>query len=158
MELLGLLGAYSSSNSICKSCSIRSQCLPDNTPAKRLWRWEHEELITEHRTKMQTPKAKTMIKQRAALAEHPFGTIKQNLGWSHFLMRGKTKVAGENALIMLTYNFRRLMNLIGIKLFQKLMKALKSGNLESIKQEIAEYLAVLYFIRAFFRQKMSLCV
>ena len=149
---------YSSSNSICKSCSIRSQCLPDNTPAKRLWRWEHEELITEHRTKMQTPKAKTMIKQRAALAEHPFGTIKQNLGWSHFLMRGKTKVAGENALIMLTYNFRRLMNLIGIKLFQKLMKALKSGNLESIKQEIAEYLAVLYFIRAFFRQKMSLCV
>jgi hypothetical protein len=99
-----------------------------------------------------------MIKQRSALAEHPFGTIKQNLGWSHFLMRGKTKVAGENALIMFTYNFKRLLNLIGIALFQKLIIALKSGNLESIKQEIAEYLAVLYFFRAFFTQKMSLCV
>jgi len=61
---------------------------------------------------------------------------------------GKTKVAGENALIMLTYNFRRLLNLIGITLFQKLMKALKSGNLENFKQEIAEYLAVLHFFWA----------
>jgi hypothetical protein len=107
---------------------------------------------------MQTPKARTMIKQRAALAEHPFGTIKQKLGWSHFLMRGKTKVAGENALIMLTYNFRRLLNLIGIKLFQKLIKASKSGNIEDIKQEIAEYIAVLCFFEALFRQKMSLYI
>ena len=147
---------YYGTRSVCKVCPLRSQCLPDITPAKRLWRWEHEALISAHRTKMQTPKAKAMIKQRGALAEHPFGTIKQNLGWSHFLMRGKTKVAGENALIMLTYNFRRLLNLIGITLFQKLIKALKSGNIESIKQEIAEYLAVLDFILPFFRQKMSL--
>jgi len=98
-----------------------------------------------------------MIKKRGALVEHPFGTIKQKLGWSHYLVRSKTKVAGENALIMqLTYNFRRLLNLIGITLFQKLMRALKSGNLESIKQEIAEYLAVLHFFGVFFRQKISL--
>jgi len=147
---------YYGTRSVCKVCPLRSQCLPEKTPAKRLWRWEHESLITEHRTKMQTPKARTMIKQRAALAEHPFGTIKQKLGWSHFLVRSKTKVAGENALIMLTYNFRRLLNLIGITLFQKLIRANKSGNLESIKQEIAEYLAVLDFIRAFFRQKVNL--
>ena len=98
------------------------------------------------------------VKQRAALAEHPFGTIKQKLGWSHFLMRGKIKVSGENALIMLTYNFKRMLNLIGIKLFQKLIKAIKSGNIEDIKQEIAEYIAVLYFFKAFFRQKMSLYI
>lgn len=149
---------YFGAHSVCKVCPLRSQCLPEKTPAKRLWRWEHEALISEHRTKMQTPMARTMIKQRAALAEHPFGTIKQKLGWSHFLMRGKTKVAGENALIMLTYNFRRLLNLIGITLFQKLIRAYKSGNIESIKQEIAEYLAVLDFFGAFFLQKMSLRV
>ena len=97
-----------------------------------------------------------MIQQRAALVEHPFGTIKQKLGWSHFLMRGKTKVAGESALIMLTYNFRRLLNLIGVTMFQKLMRALKSGDLESIKREIAEYLAVLDVIWTFLRQKNGL--
>lgn len=105
---------------------------------------------------MNTHEAKVMIQQRAELVEHPFGTIKQKLGWSHFLVRGKTKVAGENALIMLTYNFRRLLNLIGITLFKKLIKASKDGNIEDIKQEIAEYIAVLVFFKAFFRQKMSL--
>lgn len=140
----------------CTVCPIRSQCLPPKTPAKRLWRWEHESLIDSHRIKMETSKARTIIKQRAALVEHSFGTIKQKLGWSHFLVRGKTKVAGENALIMLTYNFRRLLNLIGIKLFQKLIKASKNGNIEDIKQEIAEYIAVLVFFKAFYRQKMSL--
>ena len=149
---------YFGTHSVCKVCPLRSECLPEKTPAKRLWRWEHEALITQHRTKMETLEAKTMIKQRAALAEHPFGTIKQNLGWSHFMVRGKTKVAGENALIMLTYNFKRLLNLIGITLFQKLIIANKSGNLESIKQEIADYLAVLYFYGTFFRQKVSLYI
>jgi transposase len=149
---------YFGAHSVCKVCPIRLECLPEKTPAKRLWRWEHEEVVTSHRKKMSTPQAKAMIRQRAALAEHPFGTIKQKLGWSHYLVRGKTKVAGENALIMLTYNFRRLLNLIGIALFLKLIRASKSGNIESIKQEIAEYLAVLDFFGAFFRQKMSLSV
>ena len=149
---------YFGTNSVCKVCPLRAECLPEKTPAKRLWRWEHEALITAHRTKMQTPEARSMIKQRAALAEHPFGTIKQKLGWSHFLMRGKAKVAGENALIMLTYNFKRLLNLIGIALFQKLIRAYKSGNLESVKQEIAEYIAVIDFIRVLFRQKVNFSV
>lgn len=149
---------YFGTGSVCKVCPLRSKCISDAANSKRLWRWEHETFVDTYRIKMETAKAKAMIKKRGALVEHPFGTIKQKLGWSHYLVRGKIKVAGENALIMLTYNFRRLLNLIGITLFQKLMRALKSGNLESIKQEIAEYLAVLHFFGAFFRQKMSLSV
>ena len=147
---------YYGTRSECRVCPLRSQCLPEKTPAKRLWRWEHEEVVTSHRKKMSTPQAKAMIRQRAELVEHPFGTIKQKLGWTHYLMRGKTKVTGENALIMLTYNFRRLLNLIGITLFQKLIIAYKNGNIESIKQEIAEYLVVLDFIWLFFHRKVKL--
>ena len=149
---------YYGTGSVCKVCSLRSQCLTDTANAKRIWRWEHEDIVTEHRTKMEAPEGKKIIKQRGALVEHPFGTIKQKLGWSHYLVRGKVKVAGENALIMLTYNFRRLLNLIGITLFQKLIRTYKSGNLESIKQEIAEYLAVLDFIWLFFHRKVILNV
>jgi hypothetical protein len=65
---------------------------------------------------MKTSTSKKLIKKRGSIVEHPFGTIKQTLGWSHFLVRGKEKVSGENALIMFTYNFKRLLNLIGIKL------------------------------------------
>ena len=148
---------YNAKYSECKVCPLRSQCLPGTT-AKHITRWEHEALITTHRTKMETAQAKAIIKKRGAIVEHPFGTIKQKLGWSHYLVRSKAKVAGENALIMLTYNFRRLLNLIGITLFQKLIVAHKNGHIESIKQEIAEYLAVLDFIGLFFHQKVNLSV
>jgi len=147
---------YYGTGSECKICPVRTECISDTANSKCLWRWEHEDLVSSHRTKMGTPKARAMIRERATLVEHPFGTIKQKLGWSHYLVRSKAKVAGENALIMLTYNFRRLLNLIGITLFQKLMRALKSGNLDSVKQEIAEYLAVLDFFGAFFRRKVKL--
>jgi len=74
------------------------------------------------------------------LVEHPFGTIKRNLGWDHFLVRGIEKVSGENALIMFSYNFKRLLNLIGITLFKKLMIAVKDGKLNDIREEIALYI------------------
>ena len=93
-----------------------------------------------------------MVKKRGSLAEHPFGTIKRSLGWDHFLVRGTLKVSGENALIMLSYNFKRLLNLIGITLFQKLLIAIKNGDIEQIKEEIAEYIAIsLLFILYFFK-------
>ena len=85
---------------------------------------------------MQTPKAKEIIKKRGSIVEHPFGTIKQNLGWTHFLVGGKEKVSGENALIMFVYNFKRLINLIGINMFKQLIQAIKIGNLEPIKAQI----------------------
>jgi len=85
------------------------------------------------------------MKQRAALAEHPFGTIKQNLGWTHFLVRGLKKVSGENSLIILAYNFKRLLNLIGVELFQKLMIAIKNKDKTTIKEIKANILPFISY-------------
>jgi len=90
---------------------------------------------------MQTDESKAIIKKRSSIVEHPFGTIKRSLGWDHFLVRSKKKVAGENALIMFTYNFKRLLNLIGIALFKKLMIAIKDRDLSGIREKIALYIA-----------------
>ncbi len=57
-----------------------------------------------------------------------------------FLVKTKKKVLGENALIMFTYNFRRLLNLIGIALFKKLCIAIKGNDLTQIREEIATYI------------------
>ena len=76
---------------------------------------------------MNTKESKDIIKKRGSIVEHPFGTIKRTLGWDHFLVRGKNKVAGENALIMFTYNFKRLLNLLGITLFKKLISMGRSN-------------------------------
>jgi len=147
---------YHASSKICRHCPLRDKCIPDKTAYKRIFRWEHEEIIETHSKQMQAEEAKVIIKKRGSIVEHPFGTIKRSLGWDHFLVRGKVKVSGENALIMFIYNFKRLLNLIGIKLFQKLMIAIKEHDLEDIKGEIAKYIAssLLYMVYIFRKKLM----
>jgi formylmethanofuran dehydrogenase subunit E len=132
---------YRTSSKVCKACPLQTQCLGEKTKHKQIQRWEHQQLIDEYHAKMKTETSKALIKKRASIVEHPFGTIKRMLGWDHYLVRGKEKVSGENALIMFAYNFKRLLNLIGVPLFKKLVKAIKTGDIEAIKQEIAEHIA-----------------
>jgi transposase len=132
---------YKSSAKDCKACPLRTQCLSDKTPRRSIQRWEHEAFIQAYRQNMQTASSKAIIKRRGAIVEHPFGTIKRTLGWDHYLVRGKEKVSGENALIMFCYNFKRVLNILGITLFKKVLLAIKAGDIEAIAQEIARYLS-----------------
>ena len=50
---------------------------------------------------------------RRELVEHQFGTIKRAFNQGYFLLKGLKKVQGEIAFTMLTYNIRRLINLLG---------------------------------------------
>jgi hypothetical protein len=153
---------YRTSSKVCKACPLQTQCLGEKTKHKQIQRWEHQQIIDDYHEKMQTDEAKATIKKRASIVEHPFGTIKRTLGWDHYLVRGKEKVSGENALIMFAYNFKRLLNLIGIPLFKKLMKAMKTGSIEAIKQEIAEHIAafsayLVRFLLYLFPQRKKVC-
>ena len=115
-----------------------------------MYRWEHETIIDDYSTKMNTKEAKEIVKKRGSIVEHPFGTIKRTLGWDHFLVRSKEKVLGENALIMFTYNFRRLLNLIGIELFKKLCLAIQNKDLTQITKDIEEYILVFGLYMVYF--------
>jgi len=97
-----MLDVYRLSSTICKACPLKSNCLSDKTFYKQMYRWEYETIIDDYTTKMNTKKAKDIVKKRGSIVEHPFGTIKRTLGWDHFLVRSKKKVLGENALIMFT--------------------------------------------------------
>jgi len=143
-----MLDVYRLSSTICKTCPLKSSCLSDKTNYKQMYRWEHESIIDTYTTKMNTKEAKDIVKKRGSIVEHPFGTIKRTLGWDHFLVRSKEKVLGENALIMFTYNFRRLLNLIGITLFKKLCLAIKNKDLTQIRKDIEEYILIfgLYLV------------
>jgi transposase len=54
-------------------------------------------------------------KQRAAIVEHPFGTIKRHWGYTYFLTRGLASVGTETNLICLAYNLKRMINIKGVK-------------------------------------------
>ena len=54
------------------------------------------------------------MNQRKCLSEHPFGTIKRALGNYYFLLKGFAKVEAEMSLFCLSYNLRRIINIIGV--------------------------------------------
>ncbi len=55
---------------------------------------------------------------RSSLVEHPFGIIKQRAGMKHFLMRGLEKCRGEFSLMVLGFNFTRVLKIIGLQALQ----------------------------------------
>src|ERR1700689_4505415 len=106
---------YASLRSACRDCPLRTQCLTEKAPRRTIYRWEHHEVIDRHKLRMAA--AGGMMQKRKALAEHPFGTIKCRAGYRHFLVRGFEKVRGEWSLMVLCYNFTRVLNIIGLARF-----------------------------------------
>lgn len=106
---------YVSLRSDCSACALRPHCLGPRSDRRTIERWEHEATLERHRARMRAPEAEQIMRKRKALAEHPFGTLKCRAGYRHFLVRGFQKVRGEWSLMMLCYNFTRVLNIFGLK-------------------------------------------
>ena len=96
----------------CGNCALRKQC----TKAKRgrqLRRWIHEEVLDRLKARIRAHPA--LLKQRKELAEHPFGTVKLAMDQGYFLLKGMKKVTTEFSLTVLSYNFKRVLNIRGVE-------------------------------------------
>ncbi len=112
---------YVSDPGVCAQCPMQTRCLSGKTPYREIYRWEHEAIVEAHRRRMQA-RGGDYLKRRAGLVEHPFGTLKRWCGWTHFLVRGSPKVRGEMNLLMWCYNFKRVLNILGLKRFLEHLK------------------------------------
>lgn len=101
----------------CQDCALKSQCTR-NQANRTITREANEHLMEAMAARMRQQPEK--FKLRKTLAEHPFGTIKRWFGYTHFLLKGLTKVRTEWSLTTLAYNLKRVLNLVS---FQKLMAA-----------------------------------
>ena len=108
---------YSALQSVCGVCPLRSRCLTEKARRREVHRWQHQDVIDRHRARMAEAAAALMMRRRAALAEHPFGTLKCRAGYRHFLLRGLHKVRGEWSLMALCYNFGRVLSILGLDRF-----------------------------------------
>lgn len=54
------------------------------------------------------------LRKRNTVVEHPYGTVKRWHGAGYLLTKGRIKVAAETGLSFLAYNFRRVINLLGV--------------------------------------------
>src|SRR2546423_2486085 len=106
---------FVSRKAMCDACALRARCVTAKAPTRTIGRWVHEDVLERHRARMQG--AAALMRRRAGLVEHPFGTLKCRAGYRHFLVRGFAKVRGEWSRMALCYNFMRVLSILGFERF-----------------------------------------
>jgi hypothetical protein len=96
----------------CDGCPLRVQCTRSKR-GRKLLRWVDQEVL--ERLQARNRGRPELLKLRKTLAEHPFGTIKVNMNQGRFLLKGIDKVSIEFGLTMLSYNFKRVLNHLGVE-------------------------------------------
>ncbi|AOE68380.1 transposase [Pseudomonas fluorescens] len=96
-------------SSKCQGCALKTQCTPSKN--RRVRRWVHEAVLEEMQRRLNH--APDMMRIRKRTVEHPFGTLKQWMGSTHFLTRKLVGGSAEMSLNVLAYNMKRVMNIIG---------------------------------------------
>jgi transposase len=105
-------------SSACPQCPMKVKCTPGQY--RRIRRWEHEAVLDAMQRRLERePKLMTL---RRSTVEHVFGTLKHWMGSTHFLTRGLAHVGTEMSLLVLAYNLKRVLSILGIA---KTMKAMK---------------------------------
>jgi transposase len=95
----------------CGTCALKAKCTKGHE--RRIARWEHEAVVEAVQKRLdENPDA---MRTRRETVEHPFGTMKMRMGATHFLCKTLPKVATEMALCVLTYNFTRVLHIVGVE-------------------------------------------
>lgn len=106
----------------CKECPFRTQCTT-NPKGRIIERSEFADYIDLNRLNVE--QEKEFYRRRQAIVEHPYGTIKRQWGFDHIMTKRTLKrAAADVGFIMVAYNFRRILNIVGNKVFKELMEKL----------------------------------
>jgi len=98
-------------SSHCPNCSIKSQCT--TSAYRRVTRWEHEAVVEAAEARLNREPER--MRTRRETVEHPFGTLKCWMGYTHFQTKTLKHVSTEMSLHVLAYNFKRVLSILGVK-------------------------------------------
>lgn len=97
-------------SSACSGCAIKSRCTTG--VQRRIKRWIHEDVLDQVQARVDH--APDTMRLRRETSEHPFATLKLWMGYTHFLTRRLPNVRTEMSLHVLAYNFKRVINILGV--------------------------------------------
>lgn len=100
----------------CEQCPKKNLCTT-STSGRTIQRWEHEAVL--EKICAETKVHDNIYKQRRCIVEHPFGTIKRQLGYTFFLRRGIENVDAECASMFIAYNLKRLFGILSVPELKK---------------------------------------
>ncbi len=104
---------YKCLKDVCRSCQFFMTKCTRNKYGRTIWRWVHEDVIDDMRKRMRFHP--WVMDERKKVVEHTFGTLKRAFGAPYLLLRGLRKVSGEVGLLLLSYNLRRALNILGVE-------------------------------------------
>ena len=97
----------------CLQCTVKAKCSKAKY-GKAIQRSEYQELIENNKKRI--TEHQNYYRKRQAIVEHPFGTFKRQWGFSYIITKKYIKRAeADVGLIFTSYNFRRIINIIGFK-------------------------------------------
>jgi transposase len=96
----------------CRVCKLINECTK-NKRGRQIVRNKNEEIL--ERANRRYAKNKELYKRRQEIVEHVFGTVKRAFGYTYFLLIGNRKVKGEAFMFFLSYNMKRVSNILGNK-------------------------------------------
>jgi len=108
----------------CGTCPVKNQC-SKSINGKIIHRSEFQPAIELN--KYYIDKYPELYKQRQAIVEHPFGTLKRQWGFDYVITK-KTmeKASADVGFMFIAYNLRRLFNILGRDKLQAFLEAFGS--------------------------------
>jgi len=106
----------------CSSCAVKNLCTK-NKDGRLIERSEHAPFIEQNRLNIEADP--TTYKKRQAIIEHTYGIIKRQWGF-YFIStkKGIKRASADVGFMMVIYNLRRLINIIGTHELKKFFKEL----------------------------------
>jgi hypothetical protein len=122
----------------CKTCPVRMKCTRSKT-GRLIERSIYAENYERNRKNKE--EKEQLYKRRQTIAEHPFGTIKRQWGFSYILTKqGINHASSDVGFMFIAYNLRRIISILG-------------------KDQLMKYLRILVSlfltVSAFFRRKIN---
>jgi hypothetical protein len=105
------LQVYGCDGDCCRACPLRAKCTRNAEKGRTITRQTGEELLEEHRGRMESAEAKGLRRRRGSVIERTFGDSKQHRQVRRFHGRGLNNAKAEAGLLMMVLNamtWRRL--------------------------------------------------
>ena len=104
----------------CMNCPVKQQCTKAKY-GKGIQRSEYQHYINNNKERI--AQNKEYYRQRQAIVEHPYGTIKRQWGFSYILTKKyKQRAEADVGLMFVAYNLRRIINTLGKDVLKEYFK------------------------------------
>ena len=105
----------------CRSCPVKKLCTTALLTGRMVQRSEFASYTEQN--KVNILQKQKLYKNRKAIVEHPFGTIKRQWGFDYILTKkGMERASADVGLMFTAYNLRRIINIIGKENFREYLR------------------------------------